>query len=163
MTAMATFDWTQPAEAPGSFAPKIPAGRHKVRIERVLHENKDGEGFATKDGDPSMMVIFADAQGREAAQYIPLVSDPAKAWALLAIFQAVDPPANLAKMREAGVTPESFRDPRFAQKQLVNRQLTVDVTHNVKGEKTYVNLAFVPPGGGANAGAGTADVGQIPF
>lgn len=146
------YDWSNPASPPGGTAPKLPPGRHEVRIARVMHENKEGNAFATRDDDPAMCVIFEDAQGREAMEFVATVDDSEKSWALRAMFQAFNPPANLEKMAAAGVTPSRFADHAFAEKQLVGRRLVVDVTHNTaRNGKTYINLAYLPSGTPVNA------------
>lgn len=66
------FDW-KGADGPvsngggGERAERIPPGYYKLRIAKVLNEKK-GEPWMTKNGDPFVMIIFEDNSQREATQ-----------------------------------------------------------------------------------------------
>lgn len=174
MEAAATkFDWTTKAAPPSGFAPKIPPGRHRVRVAKVMHVNKEGEPYADKHGNPSILVVFQDAQGREAMQACVLVdNDPATAWAIIGMWQSFEgmTTERLRKMADAGVKPSSFLDAEFAQKQLLaggGRQLVIDVEHRANKsdpDRPYVNISFVDwTAAQAEKPAGGAGGDQIPF
>jgi len=131
------YDWkTESEKEGGAQAEKLPAGTHKVTITKVIHGKKDGTRFESKDKQPQMMLIFADSQGREVASMVTL-SDKA-AWSLAKILRAAG--ANVEKMTERGVTPDRFEDETFASKNLVGRELTIEVTYRTYNGKEYSNV-----------------------
>jgi hypothetical protein len=121
-----SFDWNEKAseDGGGDFAERLPSGLHKVDIVKVVHGGKNGT-FESSKGDPQILIIFADQEAREAAQFVTL-SDKA-GWVLARVLSNCVPPANLGKMTEAGITPQSFADPEFAEANLVGRKLHVNV------------------------------------
>ena len=121
-----SFDWNEKAseDGGGDFAERLPTGMHQVHIVKVVHGGKNGT-FESSKGDPQILIIFADQEAREAAQFVTL-SDKA-GWVLARILKECDPPANMSKMTEAGITPESFADPEFAETNLVGRKLAINV------------------------------------
>jgi len=121
-----SFDWNEKetGDGGGDFAERLPNGMHQVHIVKVVHGGKNGT-FESGKGDPQILIIFADAEAREATQFVTL-SDKA-GWVLRRLLQECDPPANVTKMTEAGITPESFADPEFAETNLVGRKLAITV------------------------------------
>lgn len=141
------YDWkTESEKSATAVSEKLPAGTHEVTIVRILHGKKDGTRFAAKDGSPQIMLIFADEDGREVSLMVTL-SDKA-AWMLAKILKAVG--ANVEKMTERGITPDRFEDETFAEKNLVGRQLTIEVTYREYQGKQYANVTPVmeQPAGG---------------
>lgn len=133
MSAEELYEWGAPAEAPKPkvvFAPKMTAGKHKVRIAAIRHANKDGSQYQTKDGDPQCVIIFANKAGEEVAKYATLSMDLDKSWEIRAILAAITPSLNWAKMAKDKVTPMSFADPAFAEKVLVKRELAIEVGYS---------------------------------
>jgi len=124
-TPGSTFDWTRSAEE--ASGPKIPAGLHRVRVVRVQHINREGVPLTSNSGDPQMRVIYQDAEAREVSDILTL-SEKA-GWTLARLMSAAG--ANLSAMTAKGVTPAHFADPAFATKQLIGRELQVQVTYEV--------------------------------
>lgn len=120
-----TFDWTRSAEE--ASGPKMPAGLHRVRVVRVQHINRDGVPLTSNSGDPQMRVVYQDAEAREVSDILTL-SEKA-GWTLARLMAAAG--ANLAAMTARGITPAHFADPDFAIKQLIGRELQVQVTYEV--------------------------------
>lgn len=116
-----SFTWETEAEK--SFADRIPDGEFDLIIDRVVMGNQNGP-FTSNNGDPQIMVVFADQQAREASTFLTL-NDRA-GFKLAQIMKAVG--ADLARMTQAGVMPEHFANEEFAQKNLVGRQLRARIT-----------------------------------
>jgi len=126
MTQQQGYDWVQAAQGKsGGDAPRIPPGEHQVKVTKVVFANGDGVQFQSKAGDPQILIVLQDAQGREATDFLTL-SDKA-GWKLARLLGAAG--ANLARMNQAGVTPQRFADEAFATKNLVGRQLLVQVAY----------------------------------
>jgi len=107
-------------------APRIPKGQHHVRIERIVFGDRNGN-FQSQAGDPQILLIFQDREAREVSQMTTL-SEKA-GFVLARLLAACDPPANLARMEQDGVEPSHFANEDFANRMLVNRQLTIDVDY----------------------------------
>lgn len=119
------FNWKDKAnEEGGQYADPLPDGVHDVEIIRVVFSKKDGEAFRSKSGDPQIMLIFADAEGREASQMVTLSFRAA--WVLAKILDAAG--ADLDAMEGDGVEPKDFAGEAFANANLVGRQLRIEVT-----------------------------------
>lgn len=117
--------WQQESEREGaSQAERIPAGTHEVRISKIIHGTRQGP-FQSRDGDPQIMLVFQDRQAREASLFVTL-SEKA-AWVLAKVMACCSPPVNLARMQADGVEPERFSDPEFADANLLDRQLVIQV------------------------------------
>ena len=134
------YDWTEASTAEGAeHSERMPTGIHTVTITRIIHGGKNGT-FESKNGDPQILVVFSDDQAREATQ---MITPSQKAgWVLAKLMTNFDPPMNLTKMTEAGVTPDSFASPDFAETQLVGRKLAIKVEWeaSAKGDKEYSNI-----------------------
>jgi hypothetical protein len=109
-------------------APRIPKGQYPVRIQRIVFGNRHGP-FQSQSGDPQIMLVFQDRQAREASLMVTL-SEKA-AFVLARLLGACDPPANLARMEQDGIEPAHFAREDFARKMLVDRQLTIEVDHEL--------------------------------
>ena len=119
------FDWEAEAnrEAPPQTE-QLPTGRHDVIIDKVVYGKRDGPPFASKKGDPQIMVVFADAAGRQAAEMLTLSTRAG--WKLAAILSAAG--ADIAKMKAHGIEPAHFSAQAFADANLIGRRLQIDVT-----------------------------------
>ena len=155
------YKWNDNAEAEGQQqAEKMPAGLHTVKIAKILHGSK-GESFASRNGDPQILLVFTDGVGREAAQMVTL-SERA-GWVLAKIMAAFDPPANLARMETDGVEPAHFMDPAFADRILLNRKLDVEIEYVTgKDGKEYPNVTPVRQAARATALAAPATDDDAP-
>ncbi|MBN2582539.1 MAG: hypothetical protein JXL80_05680 [Planctomycetes bacterium] len=130
------YNWQENADREGSErAEKIPTGQHDLEIVRVVFGNRQGL-FRTRDGDPQIMLVFADPQGREASQMYTL-SDKA-GWTLAKLMSAAG--ANLQRMTAEGVKPQNFAEEQFAMKNLVGRRIRADVAWDQKGYSTITPI-----------------------
>ena len=102
------YAWTTEAESESIQSEKLPKGRHRVRISKIKFGDRNGELFNSKNGDPQILLIYADREAREASQMITL--SPKAAWTLAKLMSACDPPINLKRMEEDGVEPHHFAD-----------------------------------------------------
>ena len=132
------YDWKNQAEreAPPE-AEKVPAGVHELEIKRLVFGSKNGT-FVSKGGDPQIMVIFADDQGREASQMYTL---SAKAgWALARLLEACG--VDMQRMEADDVEPSDFADEAFARANLMGRRLRAEVSwsRSPRDNKDYATL-----------------------
>lgn len=111
------FDWKQAASASGNEFPKLEVGDHKCTIKGVRR-------WDNKEGEPNLIINYADHTGAEATQFINLVSD---GHSLANLLQHVEPEIDLAAVTAAGITPAHFADIEFARRQFVEKQRTVFV------------------------------------
>ena len=132
------FDWEKASTQEGSdYAERIPPGVHDVQIKRLLFGSKKGGAFGSRDGDPQIMLIFADREGREAAQMVTL-SDKA-GWVLARLLSAAG--ADMARMKADGVLPRDFANQEFARANLVGRHLRVDLKYKAGNDgKEYADV-----------------------
>ncbi len=145
---MAGFSWKNEAEKEGpQNAPKLNPGPQRLKIIKIVFGSKGDAGpqpFKSKNGDPQIMCIFGDKSGREGAEMLTL-SDAA-GWKLAKILAAAG--ANVEAMDKAGITPQRFADERFANANLVGRELQADVAYE-KGKgtdnKEYVRITPLMP------------------
>lgn len=120
-----SYAWQQNSEQDG--AARLPEGKmQRVTITKIVYGNANG-AYESADGDPQIMVVMADDQAREGTMFFTL-SEKA-GWALAKTLAALDPPANLKRMEEDGITPAHFANEQFANPQLVGRSLFVDVKY----------------------------------
>lgn len=119
------YAWQENANSEGSQAAKLPKGQHRVRICKIVFGDRQGNAFRSKAGDPQIMVVFQDREAREAGHMYTL-SEKA-GFTLAKLLSACDPPVNLARMEEAGIEPAHFADQAFAETNLLNREVTIDV------------------------------------
>jgi len=133
-----SYDWNEQAEKDGR-GPKIPVGRHELRIEEVVYEKKSGP-FISSKGDPQILVILRDKQEREAGSMYTLSA--AAGWSLAKLLKACHPVVNLAKMQADGIEPKHFANPDFADSVLLGRQLLCDVQYEKGSDgKEYPRVA----------------------
>jgi len=135
------FDWEKAStQAESDYAERIPAGVHDVVIKRLLFGSKKGGAFKSRDGDPQIMVIFADGGGREASQMVTL-SDKA-GWVLARLLSAAG--ADMKRMKADGVLPRDFANQEFARANLVGRRLRVDLKYKTGNDgKEYADVTPV--------------------
>jgi hypothetical protein len=133
-----SFDWTQDDSA---AAPRLPLGQDtEVEITRIVFGNRDGP-FRASAGDPRIMVILADDQGREVSTMVTL-SEKA-GWVLRSILSAAS--ADRAKMQADGVSLADFADEEFAKANLIGRRLAIRVKHYLDDSGTLGEIAALRP------------------
>lgn len=116
---MSNFDWNKSASEEGQNAEKIPAGEGiPVKISKIVYGKKGGGSFHSRNGDPQIMLIFADQSGCEAALMVTL-SEKA-AWVLARIMSRFG--LDLDALKAEGVQPGHFAEPTFANSRLVGLQ-----------------------------------------
>jgi hypothetical protein len=156
-----SYDWTGAADGKAR-APKIPPGETDLTIIDVIFGSKKAGLFKSNDGDPQIMVIFGDGKGHESGEMITL-SDKA-AWKLAQLLAASG--ANLAAMKERGITPAKFTEEQFAKKNLIGRKFRGDVQYEAAANgKDYARVTPLrpePAGVGADTGAAAESVDDLP-
>ncbi|MBM4020295.1 MAG: hypothetical protein FJ288_18570 [Planctomycetes bacterium] len=137
------YDWEKAAtQEGGDYAERIPAGVHDVEIRRVLFGSKKGGPFKSRDGDPQIMLIFADPQGREAPQMVTL-SEKA-GWVLARLLSAAG--ADMQRMKADGVLPRDFANQEFARANLVGRRVRAEVKYKQAADgKEYADVTPIRP------------------
>lgn len=143
------YAWRDEAEKEGARGAKLPKGRHRVQITRIVYEGKEGP-FVSKGNDPQIMLIFEDRQARETNQMVTLSHKAG--WTLAKLLGCCDPPANLSRLEADGIEPQHFADPEFADANLVGRQLTIDLDFENRDGKLWPLVTPVKVQG-ADAGA----------
>jgi hypothetical protein len=145
------YKWTTESEKAVPQTERLPKGTHRVTISKIIHGKKDGTKFRTRDTDePQIMLIFADDQGRESSQMYTLSNKAA--WSFSKVLRAAG--LNLQKMEERQIEPSRFENETFAEKQLVGRELVIEVTEREYQGKTHQN---VKPVFEVNAGGGSSE------
>lgn len=117
------FDWT---EEDSADALRIPVAQDvQVQITKIVFGNKSGpfRTSASSGCAPRLMLIMADADGREVASMVTL-SEKA-GWTLRSILSAAG--ADMQKMKDDGVRPEDFAQEQFANANLIGRRLSIRV------------------------------------
>lgn len=162
-----SFDWEAAAsgEGGGSDSPKMEPGYHKAKCVKVMRETKKSGELKSKAGDPQLLTIWQNAQGEEATCTLTLTEKAGFVLAKLLSYAGAD----LARMKEAGVTPASFEKQEFAEKNLLNRECWINAFMNGQ----YLNIGFVkeddvPPqflkgGGASDPNKQDVDDDEIPF
>jgi hypothetical protein len=118
--------WVEAAKGKTDDRPeRLCDGRHKVKVARIVFGKKNGEKFKSHSGDPQIMVIYEDDEGREASDMFTL-SDKAM-WRLAMVLARAEVPADLERMDKAGVKPAHFANPEFAERNLKGRVLYVEI------------------------------------
>ena len=155
------YDWEKAAtQESGDYAERIPAGVHDVRIIRVLFGSKGGGLFKSRAGDPQIMLIFADGEGREASQMVTL-SEKA-GWVLARLLSAAG--ADMKRMKADGVLPRDFTNQEFARANLVGRRLKADVKYKPgRDGKEYADVTPIRRRPDEAAPAGDLDPDSIPY
>lgn len=133
------YDWK--SQANRDILPeteKVPAGVHELEIKRLVFGSKNGGPFTSKGGDPQIMAIFADNNGREASQMYTL---SAKAgWALARLLEACG--VDMSRMEADGIEPRDFADEDLARANLIGRRLRAEVTwtRSARDNKDYAAI-----------------------
>ena len=155
------YDWEKAAaQEGGEYAERMPAGVHDVEVKRVLFGSKGGGPFQSRAGDPQIMLIFADRQGREAAQMVTL-SEKA-GWVLARLLSAAG--ADMARMKADGVLPRDFANQEFARANLTGRRLRVEVAYTRGNDgKEYPDVTPIRTRPGAAPPADDLDPDTIPY
>lgn len=118
--------WKQTAADSPADAEKIPDGYEgMLKIIKAIRGKKDGSTFESKNNDPQLGIVVVDEMDREA--FVMLTLSDRAAWKLAQILEACG--CNLDRMDSDGVTPQSFADERFAQRQLLDRVFKARVTY----------------------------------
>jgi hypothetical protein len=132
------FDWEKASTQEGSdYAERIPSGVHDVQIKRLLFGSKKGGAFKSRDGDPQIMLIFSDLEGREASQMVTLLDKAG--WVLARLLSAAG--ADMARMKADGVLPRDFANQEFARANLVGRRVRAEVKYKRGGDgKEYADV-----------------------
>ena len=142
------IDMTKKREAP-SDAPKLPVGDHWVRIARIFSQRKDGTPLTTRNGDPQLLFIFHDAEGREAAQS-GMVTDNG-IWWFQNLFQAIGLDLEKEGYTAANWDEQELFHSDFQAKHLLEKWLWISVKPREYGGKTYLNVNCIsgktPPEG----------------
>lgn len=131
---MSGYDWNKAAEGPDQ-APIMDEGWHKAKCAKAITQKKDGTVLTTNKGDRKVICIMENADKEEASMTFTLTE---RAAGFLAQFLMVCG-ADLERMGNEGVTPDSFKDQAFASKVLEGRECWIYVTHSVSKGKTYAN------------------------
>ncbi len=143
------YAWQEKSEQEGAvYAEKLPNGKHRVTLSRLIFGNRNGQ-FVSRSNDPQVMLIFSDEQAREVGQMVTL-SDKA-GWVLARLMGCFDPPANLARMEADGIEPNHFANEEFAEKQLLDRQLDIEVAWEQQDGKEFATVTPLKPSGTTTA------------
>jgi hypothetical protein len=122
------FDWTKEDAVE---APRLPIGQDiEVEITRIVLANKDGP-FMSQSGDPKILVVMADDEGREASAMLTL-SEKA-GWVLRSILSAAG--VDMARLKADKVEPSRFADEEFGKANLIGRRLKIRVKQYVDEAK----------------------------
>jgi len=167
------YDWRENGsqDAPPR-AELVPAGRHWLTISRIVYGSKADGPFQSKAGDPQIMLILADDDGRECSLMVTLSTRAG--WVLAKILLAAG--ADVDRMTADGVKPVDFANPAFAELQLVQtpRRLFAEVDWVQQGGKDYpvvtpirrdavAAMGEMDPAGGAAMNDAKIDEADIPF
>jgi len=140
------YDWTKPDEG---NAERLPVDiENEVTVTGLRFGNKNGP-YRSTAGDPRIMLILADDEGRECATMVTL-SEKA-AWVLKSILSSAG--VNLQKMVEHGVEPEHFANEEFAKANLIGRRLKIRVKSYASADGNLAEIVAVRPRPQANAPA----------
>lgn len=119
---------------------KMLPGKHRAKIARIRFGDRKGR-FVSQGGSPQIDIVFKNAANQEVMNRFTL-SEKA-GFTLRRLVAAFDPPMNLEAMEKAGVVPEHFADEGFANKNLLNRELEIDVTEE-EGDNRKMYLVATP-------------------
>lgn len=109
--------WNLDNDTGGNFAEKLQPGVYRVRVKRVLVA-KNGEPYRTKNRDRKILVILADADGREHL-YDAMLEGPA-IWRLNRLMKAVGWTG--AELEARGSAPIDLLDQKTADSMLLDRE-----------------------------------------
>lgn len=114
------YDWTTDDE--GDTA-QLPAGVHSVQIKRIQYGSKGGGPFVSKKGDPQIMVVFSDEEGREAVSMFTLSNGAA--WTLRHLLKRFG--ADVDAMTAQGIEPKHIANASVGDTWLVGLFGAIDV------------------------------------
>ena len=138
-----TFSWEDAEGGTATDAEKIPVGQHYVKVEKIITESKSGGPFKSRDGDPKIMVVFTDADGREAAQMYTL-SEKA-AWTLAILLSRIGA-TKLSELDQQGIKPSHFANKKFAESHLLGKFLWASVYYETGTDnKQYIRVDPLKP------------------
>jgi hypothetical protein len=109
---------------------------HEVTIIRAIHTKNDGEEMTDRDGNPQLMIVFANDEGHEHVGYFALGGRWAWKFAKLVIAAGL----NIAQLKIDGIGFEDFADNDFASENLSNRTLRLELYQN----GAWVNANTLP-------------------
>ena len=131
------FSWTA-AEDGGGTVDKIPAGHHRLTVSKVVTGSKTGGTFESRKGDPQIMLIFEDVEGREASQMYTLSSKAA--WTLAILLSRIGE-TKLSELDKQGIVPANFANKDFAESYLLNKSIWANVYYETgTDDKEYSRI-----------------------
>ncbi len=159
------YDWTEPSQ--GGESERLPVNvALEVEITRIVFAKKDGTPFKSQAGDPKIMVVMTDDEGRECAMMVTLSAKGS--WVLRAILSAAG--ADMAKMKADNVELAWFADEAFGRANLVGRRLTIRVKKYVSDDGNLAEIEAIrrsnttpPPATPTPPPAATDPMSDIPF
>jgi len=157
-------DWTKAAEETKfEDKPKLEVGfSGPVTIVKTVREGREGE-FATRNGEPQIMVVFASDDGGEKTEYYCLKGNRAFLFARLINASGLD----VQQMEEDDISFTHFEENEFASAMLCNRRMNIDIVLNESKGKEYINVEVSPveeaPLEELEADDGPIDDEAIPF
>lgn len=132
-------DWASDEEG-GGYADRLPPGEHQVTIKRVVYENGEGHKFASKGGDPQILLVLADTDGREAITMLTL-SDKA-AWTIMRLLSACGySKKDREDMNKDGVKVEDFAT-GAAEIYFTGQGLTIKVKHTIRKNREGIDQTY---------------------
>jgi len=156
------YNWEKEADREGGEqSERLPSGIHDVEITRVVFGSKQGGVFTSKSGDPQIMLIFADSEGREASLMVTLSRKAG--WVLAKVLRAAG--LRMSQMTADGVEPKDFASEQFATANLVGRRLRIDVKwfKSERDGKEYADVMPVATGANYSQPAETTSADDIPI
>lgn len=96
----------------------LPVGAHRVHIERIITEKNDGSKIQTKKGDPCVLIVYSDDEGREAVE--PHTISPRAFWTFRRMLARFGVDAE--KLNADGVRPIDWLDQNFCEEQLLGKK-----------------------------------------
>ncbi len=156
------YAWQEESEREGAAqAERMDGGDHHVRIAKVVYGKSNGLQFVSQGGIPQILIVFQNHLAQEVSTFVTLSNKAG--WVLAKLLGCCDPPVNLAAMQTQGVEPIHFATPQFAEANLLNRQLMINVEW--PQGKQHPNVTPIKPAGQATAPpppAGVPPVGAPP-
>lgn len=122
-----SYDWNTDHEI-GTPAPEMRDGEHDVTLSRIFYDKRDGTPLTSKTGLPQMAFVFANAAGEEATYYCS-VSNGDIYWperSIVPVLRSLSG-ITMARLQQAGVTPEHFLNKAWAEKQLLGTPRTARI------------------------------------
>ncbi|MEM9753115.1 MAG: hypothetical protein AAF916_06990 [Planctomycetota bacterium] len=127
------MDWTK---EDNKHSANVPEGYHRLEIVNFYHGKKGGGRFESRGGDPQVLLIFEDADGRQATAMHTL-SEKA-AWTMQKLLSRLG--HDMAALNERSLDIADFTDANVCRELLIDRSCWAHVTHDQSGHKTYTNV-----------------------